>query len=288
MKKHLIILAIVTMFANTINAQGFKNKDSLQMLPLKGNFGLELGLNINQNMVGFTLLDGLNMLRIKYFIKDNIALRGGVEIGYHNYSSTYQLKDATKPTAVYPNLPTMKNDIYTINNATYGIQLGVEKWQGARKLQWYYGGVMIINYGYITESIEYGQYVNGKTTGLLDVTTQNTSNIFMSSGSNINSIDDLNGTSRITKITTDNGINIGLKGVIGFHYFILPKISIGTEYMWGFVFNTGNSITTEAQTVGFKQNTTVKSVDFITTTKSGASTFSINSGLLSLKMGFFF
>ena len=116
---------------------------------------------------------------------------------------------------------------------------GIEMRKGSKRLQGYYGYEAMVAIQNGSTNYNYGNDVD--TSGF-------TSHDFG---------DNLNGNIRTTKVTNGMNIALGGRGVIGVEYFVVPKISFGGEFGWGFGFyrNLGGKSVEE----GLANDGTIKS-----------------------------
>lgn len=102
---------------------------------------------------------------------------------------------------------------------------GVEWRKGSVRLVGFYGGELVFMLESTKESYT---YINGiVTAGGMTYTTDFGSNITVDAkdGTNI---------ARINEMKSGSTIGFGLSAFIGTEYFVLPKLSIGGEFGWGF------------------------------------------------------
>ena len=136
-------------------------------------------------------------LQFKKFIKPNLALRVGFGL------TSYNIKNET-----VDSLNTSKISVdSTYKRTDFFIQPGIEyHFSGTKRLDPFIGGALTI--GTVgKEKMEVNE-VTSDTTGSASVSTN---------------------------YDMPGGFTFGVNAIIGFNYFIAPKLSLGAEYQWGFL-----------------------------------------------------
>ncbi|MDG1146903.1 MAG: hypothetical protein P8N52_01230 [Crocinitomicaceae bacterium] len=284
--KKLILAVIVALSASTTFAQKGKNylpvsKDwaiGIDATPFLSYFGNLIGGQDGNVAPTWNNPSVNQVITGKYFVKDDMAYRASLRVGFGTMNNTTTLEDdASTTTPVYPELPLLVEDNYRNVATNIGISAGFEKRRGFGRLQGYYGAEAGIAIGSTLEKYTYGNTMT---------TTGATSTDF---GNNITT-DTYDNTARITDVKSGVNIGFGLRAFIGAEYFVLPKISMGGEFGWGLAFTHlgAGSITTEStdgSTIGIQTLETDK------TNSIGVDTDS-NTGLFgpagSLRMTFHF
>ncbi|MEN8928397.1 MAG: hypothetical protein ABF242_08295 [Flavobacteriales bacterium] len=87
-------------------------------------------------------------------------------------------------------------------------------------------------------------------------------------------------------VTESSSFGVGVRGFIGVEYFIMPKISIGGEFGWGFGYQS-SSFTVETEVFGATENVTseIKRSGFAIDNDNGGSIF---GGSAQLNVAFHF
>lgn len=216
------IFTIAMLFlVNSVLAQNAQltNKKGHQILPRTGDFSV--GVNANplldfalnavniMNNTGQTaeLPAGINGISMKYFLKDNIALRASVELDRNRgtYRSFFD-----NPIDVFNEveIPGELVDVEKwIENETF-VSVGFEMRRGYNRLQGYYGADIGIQLMRESETTEYGQAY----------TKEAADAGYM-----------LGGDERLLSYS-ERVLAFGLRPFVGVEYFIAPKISLGAEY----------------------------------------------------------
>ena len=179
--------------------------------PIKGDVGFSFKMlaNVtNFQLNNFTDGFGNNSLFMRYYVKDDLALRFG--LGLTSINEQYQSVDSVSTALVEWDSTYSRTDFY--------ISPGFEKHlYASERLDPYVGA-----------NISIGKVGQAKMRGITLITdTSGTS-----SGTDQYEI---NG-------TQDGGFLFGINLITGFNYFISERLSIGAEYRWGYnVFRTGGN-----------------------------------------------
>jgi hypothetical protein len=265
MKKQVLLVAAICGFSMT-QAQDLTNKNGMTILPEAGDIALGFdasplfsyvgnsfnGSTGNSFNTGWT--NNLQTIYGKYYLDASTAVRGWVRLGFGSTTDEVYVTDVTS-TATPPAMVTdTRKDSY---NAII-LGGGIEMRRGHNRLQGYYGGDLI--FGIIGNSTEY-TYGNSLST----TNTAHTSSFGQTPG-----------------MLTDNPgstFMLGLRGVIGVEYFILPKISLGAEYAWGLgLMNQGEGMSSVEAWNGTAAETTE-------TTTGGSSSFGIDTDMNNMMFG---
>lgn len=185
--------------------------------PVLGYFGNMFNGNTN-NTIGNAFV-GNQAIYGKYFVSNTLAYRGSIRISALSNSEITLVDSSSTGTPDY-----FENKS---KSSGFGLYLsgGIEKRIGSNRLQGYYGGEAILSFGAAEESVtnEYG--------------------VAMDSASVFDGYAE-NGRTLSTKVGSTFGF--GLRGFVGAEYFVLPKLSIGAEFGFGFMVNStgeGKSVT---------------------------------------------
>lgn len=259
-KKSVLIIAILVVSVSSIFAQT-TSKHGEEILPKKGSFGVMADLtpivrplvvlNHNESLYSKGLFNNGKTLGLKYFVKDDLALR--FKFRFNNVSTTFKalVDDDLESGNVLE--PIKLDESLKVKEYNYTFLLGVEKRRGEGRLQGVFGGEtgvlfgngMKMNYTYMNEITD--QNLNPTTTDFSDKT-------------NINNI-----TSSGRIKTQNNGYNFSyiLRGFVGMEYYFLPKMSLGVEFAWGMDLSSQkDGIYTEE--FWDATNSTVNTKDYIT------------------------
>ncbi len=189
------VLLTITMAAFAVAAYAQK--------PVAGDYTAEMTLNPSQLGI-FTpgsgspleLNGGVN-LRGRYFLKDNMAIRGGLNIGTDkDKMNFYQNPDGSG-----------NKGSFTMNHSTITLMPGIEMHHaGGEKLSTYCGADLLIS---MMSASSKGENTNAAGNAYGTYTTSTSGGM-------------------------GSGTGIGLRAVAGFDYYILEKIYLGAELGWGY------------------------------------------------------
>ncbi|NQY12081.1 MAG: hypothetical protein HRT71_21505 [Flavobacteriales bacterium] len=304
MKKKEILVAALMMGATMTYAQDdsgpsfeqIENKNGREILPVAGDIAIQFDasplLNFALDAVnimdyngsstsspGFT--DGNGSVIVgKYFLTDTKAVRAKFQfqtnggLGTAN-SKVTQYFDSNQEVFLDAT-PNANGDEYTQiedvqKTKSHAVVLGggLEFRRGYARLQGFYGGELLFMKGGTKTTTEYGTEFNleGETNG------------YNASGDGFSGVN-----TRILEVE-NSSMGIGLRGFVGVDYFILPKISIGAEFGWGFGYESTAQTETltedwaildGATTASSNESTTLgnKSAGFSWGTDAGASAIS--------------
>jgi hypothetical protein len=231
MRKLTIFFVSIAFSFAVVNAQELVNKKGFTLLPESGDIALgfdavpffDFMLNTANimNNTGQTaqhpgFVSGFsNVIVGKYFLEDNMAVRGKIGI------NTLRTKDVDffwDPADVLAN-PTDPDswgelsDIEKNSSSEIMIGAGIELRRGHNRLQGFYGGELLIGFESSSSVYEYG----------VDMDTDAITNGWVPA-------------SRMLKNKSGSDIWVGLRGFVGVEYFFAPKISVGAEFGWGLGF----------------------------------------------------
>ena len=225
--------------------------------PFLSYFGNFIGGNGTNAAPTWNYLTNNQTITGKYFASESMAYRGSLRIGFGS-NTQRGLSDQTGAAApTYPALPVTVEDTYKSSYHNIGIAGGLEMRKGSGRLIGFYGGELGIAFGGSKDTYTYGNEVVAA-----DASIPATHPF----GSNL-TLDTYGNQARVTEAKGGSMFGIGLRGFIGAEYFVLPKMSIGGEFGWGFGFmaNGASSTTTESTdgtTVGIQTIEGTKSSNF--------------------------
>lgn len=213
----------------------FTNKRGEVILPEAGDIGLGIGFtniinffgNAFNNTVGNTLnldfyqTNGLtNVIYGKYFLDSETAVRGGINIMVDRDYDEHAVRiDGTNDPDV------IGNDTWTQQEEMVTFIAGLEKRRGQKRLQGVYGAEVFFSYSDGRRGNL--EYANPITNANMTPTTA------IGTGASLTGIYRPAEAYRTTSYKFGNTWGAGLRGFIGVEYFILPKVSLGTELNWG-------------------------------------------------------
>ncbi len=188
-------------------------------MPIVGYFGdLFNGFNGGNN-ANFGFINGIynaNNIYVKYYLEDQVAIRGAVRLGYTN---GVDREFVTMDQGV-PDVLMTVTDVRTVNNTNIGIGGDYLMYRGKGRVQGYFGGGAFFNLNSWSNKIEYGN----------EMTT--TFNAPTSYDFGIGAEAPMG--SRVLETYNKASMGVTVRGVIGVEYFFAPKISIGGEMGLGF------------------------------------------------------
>ncbi len=215
------------------------SKNGHQILPKKGDWSL--GINASSvleyfgnaaNGENFNNSPGFNQISKnlptatiwgKYFIADDLAWRGGVDIFADADRDNFRIDDDASS-----NPDDVVFDVRDINRFGATVSLGLEKRRGKSRVQGVYGADVYVHYSTNnTQKFEYGNAI----------TTSNQAPTSTGFGNPTGITDPALGY-RITEANFGNDLELGLRGFVGVEYFFAPKMSVGGEFYWGVSYTT--------------------------------------------------
>jgi hypothetical protein len=226
MKKVFLLFSAVAIATSSFAQEVITSKKGYVVLPQAGDIALgfdavpvlDFALNASDIMSNDgagaahpSFVEGFsNVIVGKYFMKDNMAIRGRFGI---NTTKTTTKTYGDDPLAANP--VTAENILLQttkVGTNKYFFAGGIEKRRGHNRLQGFYGGELLL--GFSSSST--------KNTYEIEYNQANADKGYMSAGA-----------SRTLSEKSGMGITFGLRGFIGVEYFVAPKISIGAEFGWG-------------------------------------------------------
>lgn len=252
MKKSMLLIAAFAFSASAAFAQDLTSKKGEAYLPAAGDWSIGIDATPVLNYVGgflssaggvaptWNYLNGDQAIIGKMYKSESKAYRAILRIGMSSVNQNAMVADATVTTPpTYPNLPAMVEDQMKGGSRYIGLGAGIEKRRGKTRLQGFYGADAMIMMSGSKSTYTYGNALSS-TVGV------GSSHDF---GSNIGT-DTYGNAARMTEMKSGNTIGIGVRGFVGCEYFILPKISIGAEFGWGFGFGIFGASSATMESVG--------------------------------------
>lgn len=277
--KKIIITTLVGLMAIVSFAQDqIVSKNGYVVLPEKGDFALgfngvpvlNFALNAANIMTntGHTAqhpgyVSGMNQILVgKYFLEDNIAIRGRFGINTISTLTKAFGNNPMTPSAIDPeNILLQKT---RVSNNSYFLGAGLEWRRGHNRLQGFYGGEVLIGLGNTTTKnsyeIEYNQ--EAQDSGVIGL-----------------------GSNRVLSNKSGTSLTFGVRGFAGVEYFVLPKISIGAEFGWGLGFTTTPRGSIEVETWNVAPGATDPSASVIESKGNNSSNsfgFGVDNGISSI------
>jgi hypothetical protein len=247
--KHLTILICATLLSVGLFAQevDMLSKRGEMILPQQGEMALgidampvfgyfgDLFNGTVGNNTNFGFVNGLynaNTIYVKYYLEDQVAIRGAVRIGYENWiDQEFVTMDQQIPDPLV-----QVTDKYTFNSTNIGVGGDYLMYRGKGRVQGYFGGGAFVNYNTWKDSFTYGN----------PITTEFSSPTWYDFGLGAQ----VSGGERTLENFNNNSFGVTLRGVIGVEYFFAPKISVGGEMGLGFTANRDGGYTTVERWTG--------------------------------------
>lgn len=267
MKKSILAVAVLIGTSATF-AQDLTSKKGENYLPEAGDWSVSIdatpllgyiqgvfGSNGGSSAGSWSFLNGNNVITGKYFVADDMAYRGGINIGFNSvtaksYTAALDASGAATADLVVDEMKT--------SSSTIMLTGGLEWRKGSTRLQGYYGGEVGI--GFSGGSQTNYTYANGYTfNGTTGTSTQTHA---------------VDGSIDVNNVTQKGGIMFGVRGFIGAEYFVLPKLAVGGEFGWGLGIQTFGEATTSGTRVNAAGTGTE---EFETQTGAGGSAFGLGT-----------
>lgn len=262
MKRKIITCSLAVGLCFGLNAQDLVSKKGVNVLPEAGDMAIGAdatplleyvgnAFNFNENnTVNSAFRTNDQSIFLKYFKDESTAIRGRVRLGFHNVSvNNLVLQDGqVDPTVTV-------EDNRTVRNSNVVLSGGLEKRRGNGRLQGFYGGELFVSLSSSSSTFEYGNAFasdNDRPTSTIDFDA-------LVSGL---------APSRRLEESTGSTFGVGLRGFVGAEYFFAPKMSVGTEFGWGFGFNSTGEGETKTEFWDSPNNTADENV---TKTAGGSS-----------------
>lgn len=226
--KQLTILICALFLSAGVFAQEFDmlSKRGEPILPVQGEIALGIDAmpivsyfgNLFNGTAGngtaFGFINGIynaNNIYVKYYLEDQVAIRGAVRIGHTN---SINQEFVTLDQDVMDPLMTV-TDVNTFNRTNIGLGADYLMYRGKGRVQGFFGGGAFINYNSWKNTYTYGN----------PITTQFNSPTWY----DFSSFSQVTGSERVLSSYSNNSFGLTLRGVIGVEYFFAPKISVGGE-----------------------------------------------------------
>jgi len=225
--------------------------DAAPVLNYVGNmFNGTAGNSLNTDFVNSD-----NVLFGKYYTDATTAYRGSLRIMNYSVKNEVLIDTNTMNSA-----PSYVTDETKQSGSLIQFGGGLEKRKGEGRFQGFYGGELMISLGGAT---------NVENTYGVALDTVN-----MATGGATNG--------RVLTSKNAGGFGLGIRGFAGVEYFILPKISLGAEFGWGFGMQTQGAGETVTENYGFDGATaTTQSLYTVTTTTAKNSAMVIDTDNMS-------
>lgn len=250
--KKIIMAAAIVFCTSGLSAQDdastvdMQSKRGVDILPQAGDYGLGvnatpflnyLGNSFNNstgNSTAFSFLSSEQMIFGKYFLENDLAIRGSLRFATNSFTdNNYVNDDGSTSSEVFV------QDSRTTRNHFYGISGGIEKRRGEGRLQGYYGAELMLGWSQNSVNHSYGNEMTGSNP------TPTTTTDYSSGASSAQN-------TRLLSQTSGSMYMIHARGFVGVEYFFAPRISIGGEFGWGPGFEFGNDGVSTVETVNIE------------------------------------
>ncbi len=277
MKGKLFVILILVISTFSVEAQSFTNKKGDVVTPETGDWALGFDAapvfnyfgnllngntsnSINPNWAGTN-----NSIYGKYFDSEDLAYRGSFRL--MTFSQTSIILTDTHTVGVTPVYIT---DFIKSSGAAIVIGAGFEKHKSKGRLHGLYGAEFLLTYGGTTPNMRYIYDI--------EMNKENFDNFLVPSVRTLS-----------TKAGATTGF--GIRGFIGIEYYVFPKISIGAEYGWGFVYEKTSNGKTTKEKWGLANIGDLEPSRYEVTTETGGNNYfgidtDINAGAIKLMFHF--
>ncbi len=248
------ILAFVSLVCASFYgfSQDLTSKEGAPILPQAKDWSFGIDATRFIKNASFDFVSTAQALSLKYFKDPKTAYRIGIRVGLNSWTTKAMVDDrvaASSTVSAYPAAVVMKENVWKKSSTAVGLTFGIEKRRGVSRLQGIYGVEGSLYISSSKDKFTYGNALNASTSPQYGVDTKNdamTSPYF----GNANNIDTLpkiqgvQGAARVLERKNGVALSLGVRAFIGAEYFVLPKMSLGGEFGWGFgVSSTGRSET---------------------------------------------
>jgi hypothetical protein len=170
----------------------------------------------------------MNGIYAKYMIQSDLAIRANFRFDFGSYTDVYPVSQSSLTPD--PLAPMYVDDQVTYISDAIQLAVGIEKMRGKGRVQGKYGAEILFGYNKYTSKYNYGNSITN------DFNTPVTfSNIYTAEGG------------RIINDYIDKGLFLGARGFLGVEFFVGPKISLGGEFGYAFIYQWDQNRTLEYQ-----------------------------------------
>lgn len=170
----------------------------------------------------------MNGIYAKYMLQSDLAIRANFRFDFGSYTDIYPVVQSTlTPDPLAPLY--VDDQITTVSNQVQ-VAVGIEKMRGKSRVQGKYGAEVLFGYNKNTTKYNYG---NSITNDFNMPTTYN--NTYTAEGA------------RLINDYIDKGLFLGARGFLGIEFFVGPKISLGGEFGYAFIYEWDQNRTIEYQ-----------------------------------------
>ncbi len=300
MRKTILSIAII-LGASSIFAQDLTSKKGENYLPEAGDWAIGIdavplldyignifGKTADNNHAGniWTPNNPSFAINGKYFHTADMALRGGIRLGFSSSSQTVMVgnrAEAAPTTNPWPEIATEVENKAKQGSTNVGLSIGLEKRKGNTRLQGFYGAEFGFMVSSSSSKYTYGNALT-ESTATIPVVADAADNF----GTNLGNTVDGQGFARDTRELTNKsgvGFSLGVRAFIGAEYFIIPKLSIGGELGWGIGMSMNGKSTITSETVGLRAGATDQTVETITSKGNKSASFGVDNSIVNPLFG---
>jgi hypothetical protein len=244
----LAFLLAFSLFAQQEEAEEPAAKDTKVILPEAGDIAIGVDATPFVNLVGnlvkinsgaafndpssFSFMTNDNSIWLKYYRTKNTAYRAKIRIAHNSDVEKLYVTDDAKMEDAPADYEPAEDDVIDKRAESYTsitLGLGIEKRRGQNRLQGFYGAEGMLSYAKGSVASPNVKYKYSNDMDDDGATSYNMGSV----------------TSRTLKVSQGGTFGIGARGFLGVEYFFAPKISVGGEFGWGFMYEmTGDTKTT--------------------------------------------
>ncbi|MDQ3109761.1 MAG: hypothetical protein M3R17_07680 [Bacteroidota bacterium] len=296
MKKSTLLIAALAFGATAAFAQDLTSKKGENFLPEAGDWSIGIDATPVLNYVGnmfngntfnnaptWDFLNANQTIIGKMYASETMAYRAILRIGISSTSDRRFVQDDAATAPTFPNTALQVEDKYKRSSNFIGLGGGLEWRRGKTRLQGFYGADAMFWMSGAKDSYTYG---NDYTATNSNPTTTN-----FGTGNTTPAYSAYPG--RVISEKTGTLIGFGVRGFIGAEYFIVPKISIGAEFGWGFGFTQTGEGRAEVESQDASNPSAGVMIDYTTTGKQSALVLDVDRNAFgtangSLRLNFHF
>lgn len=256
MKKLLILLSLC--MAGIGFSQDLTSRDGSPILPQAKDWGISIDATRLIKNASFDFVSTSHAITAKYFKDPQTAYRIGVRLGLNSWTTKAMVPDrvaGTSSVIAYPAATALKENTWKRTTSAIGITFGIEKRRGVSRLQGIYGAEAGIFISGTTDKFTYGNKLNASSSPqiVVDPVFDAMSSPIFGNANNIDTlprIQGVQGPARITERRNGLSLSFGARVFMGAEYFVLPKMSLGGEFGWGFGVSTTGRSETKLESIG--------------------------------------
>ncbi len=304
MKKLLAILSVF--IAGSAFCQDLTSKNGEPILPQAKDWSIGLDATRLIKNADFNFVSTSQAITAKYFKDANTAYRIGVRIGLNSWTTKAMVPDrvaGTSSVIAYPAATTMKENTWKRTSSAIGLTFGIEKRRGVTRLQGIYGIEGGLYISGTKDKFSYGNKLNATSSPQMVVDPKGDAmkSPYFGNANNIDTlpmIQGVQGPARITQRKNGISLSLGARVFMGAEFFVLPKMSLGGEFGWGFGVSTAGRSETKLESIGQSNvqgqtgaSVKITTIDGGTTNRVGLDTDNANliGGLsASLRLNLYF